>query len=83
VPTFEQFLDGRKLLHLIIIARSAPVCTRAPTGAIVRSPVAWVASVEETKRMKPTDKAILGVTGDRLTVRIMRQSNGNGEQQGT
>src|SRR3954464_4316779 len=25
-----------------------------------RSPVAWVASVEETKRMKPTDKAVLG-----------------------
>ena len=24
-----------------------------------QSPVAWVASVEETKRMKPTDKAIL------------------------
>jgi len=26
-----------------------------------QSPVAWVASVEETKRMKPTDKAILGM----------------------
>ena len=26
-----------------------------------QSPVAWVASVEETKQMKPTDKAILGM----------------------
>ena len=26
-----------------------------------QSPVAWVASVEETKPMKPTDKAILGM----------------------
>ena len=32
-----------------------------PTGARVRSPVAWVAFVEETKQMKPTDKAILGM----------------------
>jgi hypothetical protein len=31
----------------------------SPTGARVRSPVAWVAFVEETKRMKPTDKAAL------------------------
>ena len=31
------------------------------TGATVRDPVAWVAFVEETKRMKPTDKAILGM----------------------
>jgi hypothetical protein len=29
-----------------------------PTRAIVRSSVTWVAFVEETKRMKPTDKAI-------------------------
>ena len=33
----------------------------SPTGVGVSSPVAWVASVEETKRMKPTDKAILGM----------------------
>jgi len=26
-----------------------------------QNPVAWVAFVEETKRMKPTDKAILGM----------------------
>ena len=36
----------------------------SPTGAIVRSPVAWVAFVEETKRMKPTDKAILGMVSE-------------------
>src|SRR3954451_15723898 len=29
-----------------------------------RSPVAWVASVEETKRMKPTDKAVLGAVSE-------------------
>src|SRR5215471_13316525 len=36
----------------------------SPTGARVRSPVAWVASVEETKRMKPTDKAALGAVSE-------------------
>ena len=36
----------------------------SPTGARVRSPVAWVAFVEETKRMKPTDKAILGMVSE-------------------
>jgi hypothetical protein len=29
-----------------------------------KSPVAWVASAEETKRMKPTDKAILGMVSE-------------------
>src|SRR5258708_17253353 len=32
-----------------------------PTGVKVRSLLAWVVSVEKTKRMKPTDKAILGM----------------------
>src|SRR6267378_4388138 len=32
----------------------------SPTGAKVRSPVTWVASAEETKRVKPIDKAIVG-----------------------
>ena len=36
----------------------------SPTKARVRSLVAWVASVEETKRMKPTDKAILGMVSE-------------------
>ena len=36
----------------------------SPTGARVRSPVAWVAFVEETKRVKPTDKAILGMVSE-------------------
>ena len=31
-----------------------------PIGAKVRSPLAWVASVEKTKLVKPTDKAIEG-----------------------
>ncbi len=29
-----------------------------------RNPVAWVASGEETKRMKPTDKAIFGMVSE-------------------
>src|SRR5437764_12593334 len=29
-----------------------------------RSPVAWVAFVEETKRMKPADKAVLGTVSE-------------------
>ena len=32
----------------------------SPTGVGVRSPVAWVASVEETNLVKPTDKALFG-----------------------
>ena len=36
----------------------------SPTRAIVRIPVAWIASVEETKRAKPIDKAILGMVSE-------------------
>ncbi len=36
----------------------------SPTKARVRSLVAWVASVEETKRMKLTDKAIQGMVSE-------------------
>ena len=36
----------------------------SPTKVRVRSLVAWVASVEETKRMEPTDKAILGMVSE-------------------
>ena len=36
----------------------------SPTGERVRDPVAWVAFVEETNRMKPTDKAILGMVSE-------------------
>ena len=31
----------------------------SPTGEEVRIPVAWIASVEETKLMKPIDKALV------------------------
>ena len=37
-----------------------------PIGVKVRSPLAWVASVEETKLVKPTDKAIVK-EGERVT----------------
>lgn len=36
----------------------------SPIKVRVRNLVAWVASVEETKRMKPTDKAILGMVSE-------------------
>jgi len=36
----------------------------SPTRVRVRSPVARVAFVEETKRMKPTDKAIFGMVSE-------------------
>jgi hypothetical protein len=36
----------------------------SPIKARVGSFVAWVAPVEETKRMKPTDKAILGTVSE-------------------
>jgi len=36
----------------------------SPTGARVRSPVAWVTSVEETNRVKLTDKAVLGTVSE-------------------
>jgi len=35
-----------------------------PTGGKVRVLVAWVAYVEETKRMKPTDKAIVRMVSE-------------------
>jgi hypothetical protein len=36
----------------------------SPTGARVRSPVTWVAFAEETKRMKPTDEAIIRMASE-------------------
>ena len=36
----------------------------SPTGVEVRSPVAWIALVEETKPVKPIDKAIFGMVSE-------------------
>ncbi len=36
----------------------------SPPGARVRSPVAWITSVEETNLVKLIDKAILGVVSE-------------------
>ena len=36
----------------------------SPTGERVRSPVAWIARVEETKLVKPIDKAIFGMVSE-------------------
>ena len=38
----------------------------SPTRATVRSPVGWIESVEETKRAKLIDKAILGMVSESL-----------------
>ena len=39
-------------------------CGRKSRRGKSQKPVAWVACVEETKRMKPTDKAILGMVSE-------------------
>ncbi len=36
----------------------------SPTGVEVRSPVAWIARVEETKLVKPIDKAIFWMVSE-------------------
>ncbi len=36
----------------------------SPTGAGIRSPVAWIVLVEETKLIKPIDKAIFGMVSE-------------------
>jgi len=36
----------------------------SPTGAVARSPVAWIARMEETKFVKPIDKAIFGMVSE-------------------
>jgi len=47
-----------------------------PTGGKVRTAVARVASVEETKRMKPTDKAIFGMVSESPGRNIRELSGG-------
>ena len=71
VPVLSYFACGKQCRILLksqadrILARECvqkrQTCSVGgkPTGVKARSPLAWVASVEETKRMKPTDKAIL------------------------
>ena len=41
-----------------------------------QNPVAWVAFVEETKRMKPTDKAILGMVSESPGRNVSEPSGG-------
>ena len=36
----------------------------SPIGARIRSPVAWIVLVEETKLIKPIDKAIFGMVSE-------------------
>ena len=57
-------MPGNPLVRLCVQQRLARSVGDNPTGERVRDPVAWVAFVEETKRMKPTDKAILGMVSE-------------------
>jgi hypothetical protein len=47
-----------------------------PPEGRVRNFVAWVASVEETRRMKPTDKAILGMVSESPGRNVSEPSGG-------
>jgi len=48
----------------------------SPTGGRVRTFVAWVASEEETKRMKPTDEAIFGMVSESPGRNVSEPSGG-------
>ena len=52
----------------------------SPVGGIVGAPVAWVAFVEETKRMKPADKAIFGMVSESLGRNASEPSGGLDKQ---
>ncbi len=60
----SDFMDFEFLGHSASSEMLACSVGDSPTGEKVRDPVAWVAFVEETKRMKPTDKAILGMVSE-------------------
>ena len=77
-PAHQRLRDdsktGRQVMTVCLLAsrlalrirdaRSQARMGDSPTGVGVSIPVAWVVSVEETKRMKPTDKAILGMVSE-------------------
>jgi hypothetical protein len=48
----------------------------SPTGGRVRTFVAWVVSVEETKRIKPTDEAIFGMASESPGRNVSEPSGG-------
>jgi hypothetical protein len=62
--TTSEFKQFEFFDHSASSERLACSVGDSPTGERVRDPVAWVAFVEETKRMKPTDKAILGMVSE-------------------
>jgi len=63
-PTRKQVTADLVLANQCVQRRLACSVGVRPTRAIVRGPVAWIASVEETKRTKPIDKAILGMVSE-------------------
>ena len=52
------------ILTLVRPAKAGMFSGRQSHRGKSRNPVAWVAFAEETKRMKPTDKAILGMVSE-------------------
>ncbi len=54
-PTLDPTCVQRRLVCSVGVS---------PTGVRVRSPVAWIVLVEETKLIKPIDKAIIGMVSE-------------------
>src|SRR2546427_8204368 len=63
-PIARDDVADRVLAKECVQTRQTCSVGNSPTRVKVRSPVARVASVEETKRMKPTDKAIFGMASE-------------------
>src|SRR5215472_9236858 len=61
-----QILQPSRMNILTIVrpAKAGMFSGRQSHRGKSRNPVAWVAFAEETKRMKPTDKAILGMVSE-------------------
>jgi hypothetical protein len=61
---FDTTVVPHDFLTLVRPAKAGMFSGRQSHQGNSHNPVAWVAFVEETKRMKPTDKAILGMVSE-------------------
>jgi hypothetical protein len=61
-------MPGNPLVRLCVQQRLACSVGDKPTGAKVRSPVAWIARRKETESLKPIDLIILGMTASHWAV---------------
>ena len=57
-------LVGSSFLTIVCPAKAGMFSGRQSHRDKSQGPVAWIASVEETKLMKPIDKAILGMASE-------------------